>query len=769
MLISPLFRAGPPFCVMIEGAKGGKMSKLRAAIGASLLLLLTECGARTSLEPFDVSGSGNGSASGTLIASSGSLVTSGTTITSGVATGVSTGVATGVSTGVGATAGTIAVTSGFNESGSVFSGSFETSGVTSGVASGVFASGGFGSGTVASSGTLVSFCPPGVRLCVGNSVEECLLTPMGPPTWGPPIACPLNTTCTGGICGGICGPGQRNCIGNTTQTCDNGQWENDTECGASTVCSGGACIPETTTSTCSTYCMTEPGCPPQSCYAVSANPVPMPGFDGIPDNKLLPQYAVDGNLSTRYSSGQTQMGGEWFQIDLCQDEIVSGITVQDDVDTTDVAAAYTVQVSLDGEFWETVVVSALPAPVDLVVSFPGTLARYVRYNQTGSEVNSPLGSWFSIDEINVQCGQFLDGGFVGFDDAGIEDASYGGDDVFDGGSVDATSGGAGTGVIDDDAAYGMVDCDGATCVSVPASCWAGGPGVSACGPDSESCCTSYEVFGGNLYYRTYTSDSDGGADSLADPASVSTFLLDKYDVTVGRFRPFVAAWNAGFRPNAGSGKHTHLNGGLGLVNAGPTGGFEPGWLASDDANVAPAQMSCGSATTWTSTATAQDSLPMNCVNWYEAYAFCIWDSGGFLPSDAELEYAAAGGLEQREYPWGSVLPGTNNAYAIYGCYFDPASCYTAAAIAPVGTAAFGAGLWGQNDLAGNVWQWDLDYGSVPYVDPCVDCAYLTPTNERVVRGGDFESGLSVLLSSSSDDAPPTDREVIYGFRCARSP
>jgi len=47
---------------------------------------------------------------------------------------------------------------------------------------------------------------------------------------------------------------------------------------------------------------------------------------------------------------------------------------------------------------------------------------------------------------------------------------------------------------------------------------------------------------------------------------VGDFKLDKYEVTVGRFRQFVAAWNggAGYTPPAGSGKHTHLNGGNGL-------------------------------------------------------------------------------------------------------------------------------------------------------------------------------------------------------------
>ena len=63
---------------------------------------------------------------------------------------------------------------------------------------------------------------------------------------------------------------------------------------------------------------------------------------------------------------------------------------------------------------------------------------------------------------------------------------------------------------------------------------------------------------------------------------------------------------------------------------------------------------------------------MNCINSYEAVAFCIWD-GGFLPTLSEWGYAAAGGNEQREYPWGATAPGTANQYAIYNCYYAPAA------------------------------------------------------------------------------------------------
>ncbi len=106
---------------------------------------------------------------------------------------------------------------------------------------------------------------------------------------------------------------------------------------------------------------------------------------------------------------------------------------------------------------------------------------------------------------------------------------------------------------------------------------------------------------------------------------------------------------------------------------------------------------------------AKENLPINCVTWYEAYAFCIWD-GGFLPSAAEWEYAAAGGSEQREYPWGSAAPAKDSRYAIYDCdYGDAGSCAGIGNIAPVGTATLGAGLWLQLDLAGSVSEWNLDW------------------------------------------------------------
>jgi sulfatase modifying factor 1 len=256
-----------------------------------------------------------------------------------------------------------------------------------------------------------------------------------------------------------------------------------------------------------------------------------------------------------------------------------------------------------------------------------------------------------------------------------------------------------------------------------------------------------------------------------DPATVSGFRLDAYLVSVGRFAQFVRAWNggrgldggAGYDPPAGSGAHTHLNGGNGLNATG--GGYEPGWLASDDAHVAPTPENLNCSTNYATWTAGDEHLPMNCVNWYEAYAFCIWD-GGFLPSEAEWEYAAAGGSQQREYPWGSTAPGTANQYAIYGGNYTG----NATDIAPVGYAAAGAGLWGQLDLAGDLEEWNLDTYTA-YVDPCTDCAYLTAAYPRVLRGGDYTYGASALLPPARSDYDPAIRNdgYIIGFRCARTP
>ena len=141
----------------------------------------------------------------------------------------------------------------------------------------------------------------------------------------------------------------------------------------------------------------------------------------------------------------------------------------------------------------------------------------------------------------------------------------------------------------------------------PPSCAVVGPGLTNCGASRESCCTSLAVTGGT-FYRNWTDF----------PATLSAFRLDKYDVTVGRFRRFVAAWNAGYEPTPGSGKHAYLNDGKGLATGGVDAGdgYEPGWAATYNVNVSPtdANLECGLPDpgyfyTWTTSAGARETDP----------------------------------------------------------------------------------------------------------------------------------------------------------------
>jgi formylglycine-generating enzyme required for sulfatase activity len=344
---------------------------------------------------------------------------------------------------------------------------------------------------------------------------------------------------------------------------------------------------------------------------------------------------------------------------------------------------------------------------------------------------------------------------------GLDDGDDGGEDAsFDspGPALDATS-----------------DRDASGDGGAPPSCVPDGPGTSSCGSAPETCCITLPV-SGDTFYRAYASDDAGSPIGEVDPATVSAFRLDAFEVTVGRFRPFAAAWDAGYRPAPGSGKHAHLRGGLGLANSAAPGTYEAGWNPADEGSVAPTDAnlgSCGAFSTWTSSPGPRDDLPLDCVTWAESYAFCIWD-GGFLPSEAEWELAAAGGSQQREYPWGSADPGTQNRYAIYDCYFDPpdaqmfCNVMNLPGIAPVGTTTLGVARTGQLDLAGNVWEATLD-AFAAFANPCDDCAYLVAGAAKVVKGGGFTSTAEEIQPPNRFELPQGTRNNYAGFRCARAP
>jgi len=298
---------------------------------------------------------------------------------------------------------------------------------------------------------------------------------------------------------------------------------------------------------------------------------------------------------------------------------------------------------------------------------------------------------------------------------------------------------------------GSVATDG----GMPPSC----SGLAAtCGPSgNESCCTSLLVPGG-AFYRGYD-----GVDftNRSFPATVADFYLDKYEITVGRFRAFV---NAGMGtqanpPASGAGTNPLLTG----------SGWDSTWnknLRKDTASLKTAVACENRHQTWTDTAGSNESDPMNCLDWYTAFAFCAWD-GGRLPTEAEWLYAASGGSEQRYYPWSSPPTSTtvDDSYAVY--------CGGSCKIQNVGSKSpRGDGKWGQADLAGNLLEWVLDWYTSPYPTPCIDCADVAAGSYRVARGGYFD-GEALDLHSSSDSTRATfapDALLDWtGSRCARTP
>ncbi len=240
--------------------------------------------------------------------------------------------------------------------------------------------------------------------------------------------------------------------------------------------------------------------------------------------------------------------------------------------------------------------------------------------------------------------------------------------------------------------------------------------------------------------------------------TVATFYLDQYEVTVGEFRQFVDAFDL-WRPTnpvVGVGAHPLIVG----------TGWNAQWnnkLASTRIELTTNLEGQGLYPTWSEMPANHENAPINHVSWFEAFAYCIW-KGQRLPTEAEWEYAAAGGAENRLYPWGAALPSANLAN-----YVDGAN----SVFVQVGSTPAGNGRWGQADLAGSLWEWTFDaFDSNWYQNSkCTsNCANTAGPTTPVRRGGSWaSSGGFNLRAANRDFILATDHNNGMGFRCARSP
>lgn len=155
--------------------------------------------------------------------------------------------------------------------------------------------------------------------------------------------------------------------------------------------------------------------------------------------------------------------------------------------------------------------------------------------------------------------------------------------------------------------------------------------------------------------------------------------------------------------------------------------------------------------------TLEGSLPVECVDWTQAWTFCDW-RGARLPTEAEWERAAQGhrgGL----YPWGSSAPSCSLAIS------DP--CGDAAL--EVCSLPGGDTDEGLCDMAGNVSEWVMDWYSDTYYSEVsgIDPQGPEKGSRRVIRGGGYRTAVGTLKTSDRASRIPGVGSPGTGFRCAR--
>lgn len=264
-----------------------------------------------------------------------------------------------------------------------------------------------------------------------------------------------------------------------------------------------------------------------------------------------------------------------------------------------------------------------------------------------------------------------------------------------------------------------------------------------------------------------TSDADGFSEDGEGPVrkvTVASFRIDAHAVTNARFARFVEA--TGHRTEA-------ERFGWSYVFA----GFLPAALRRGAARPPQTPWWCGvQGAVWHapegpgSSVTDRTDHPVVHVSWNDAAAYCRW-AGARLPSEAEWEYAARGGLEQRRYPWGDELtPGGEHRCNIWQGSFPTRNTADDGYRGTAPVDAYEPNGYGLYNTSGNVWEWCADrWGTRHSERPRANPKGPSQGSSRVMRGGSYLCHHSYcnryrVAARTANTADSSTGNL--GFRCA---